>query len=606
LTSRVGSTRSLLARYGPLVVLVLALAFPLGTNAYWVDVGIGILTFAMLGLGLNLVVGYAGLLDLGYAAFYAIGAYTTALLSTVGHMSFWETLPFAVAASAIAGVIVGYPTLRLRSDYLAIVTLGFGEIVRITATNLGFTGGPNGIYGIPAPSIFGYQFFSENSQYYLALAFVLFVLFFTRQLAHSRLGRAWLSLREDESASEAVGVPSVRVKLWAYVFGAIFGGLAGAFFAARLTAISPDSFTYTQSINILMVVVLGGMASFPGVLLGAAVVVGLPELLRFMQLWRLFVFAVGLIVLMLVRPQGIWPASRRKENPFGPGSERKLGPPLPPEALRRAQDGDGQAAALEVAGLRRRFGGVLAVDDVGFTVRRGEICSIIGPNGAGKTTVFNCITGVTRADAGDVQLHGLQLRHRQPHQVVEAGLSRTFQGIRLFKNMAVYENVLVGMYPHQRANVVDSLLHTGRQRREEREALLRCQALLRFCGLEELAGHRASELSYGDQRRLEIARALAARPKVLLLDEPAAGMNPSEKQSLMGLVRSIRDLGITVVLIDHDMNLVMGVSDHVVVLDRGSKIADGTPQEILANERVVDAYLGRDEQSDEEVGAWPS
>ncbi len=595
----------LIIRFGPLAILVLSLAIPFMINLYWLDVMIGILTFGMLGLGLNLVVGYAGLLDLGYAAFYAIGAYTTALLTTVGHMNFWESLPFAVLFSAIAGVIVGYPTLRLRSDYLAIVTLGFGEIVRITATNLGFTGGPNGIYGIPAPSIFGYQIFSDMSQYYLGLAFLLVILFFTRHLAYSRMGRAWLSLREDESASEAVGVPSVRVKLWAYVFGAIFAGLAGSFFAARLTAISPDSFTYTQSVNILIVVVLGGMASFPGVLLGAAVVVGLPEILRFMSLWRLFVFAIGLIALMLLRPQGLWPAAARTRDPFG-----QLGPPgdddLP--QFPDAPKAKGAESALLVEGLRRRFGGVLAVDDVSFRVQRGQVVGIIGPNGAGKTTVFNCITGVTRPDAGTVTLGATPLRGKQPHEVVAAGLARTFQGIRLFKGMQVFENVLVGMYPRQRVNVLGSLLHTRAQRREERDSLRTARAWLRFVGLEEVAGVKASELAYGDQRRLEIARALAAQPQVLLLDEPAAGMNPSEKRDLMGLVRRIQQLGVTVVLIDHDMNLVMGVSEHIVVIDRGRKIAEGTPEEIQRNQHVIDAYLGRDEseQDDEAVNTWRS
>ncbi len=606
MTSHLSASRPLLLRWGPLLALVIALGFPLGApNAYWVDVGIGILTFGMLGLGLNLVVGYAGLLDLGYAAFYAIGAYTTAILSTAAHLSFWETLPFAIAFSAIAGVIVGYPTLRLRSDYLAIVTLGFGEIVRITATNLGFTGGPNGIYGIPPASIFGYQFVTENSQYYLALAFLLVVLFFTRHLARSRLGRAWLSLREDESASEAVGVPSVRVKLWAYVFGAIFGGFAGAFFAARLSAISPDSFTYTQSVNILIVVVLGGMASFPGVLLGAGVVVGLPEILRFISNWRLFVFALGLIALMLLRPQGLWPAASRAHDPF-----RNLGPPGDDEdgLARTRAPADPNAPALEVEGLRRRFGGVLAVDDVSFRVDRGQIVSIIGPNGAGKTTVFNCITGVTRPDAGKVELGGRSVRGMQPHDIVGAGLARTFQGIRLFKALPAFENVLVGMYTRQRAGILGSLLHTRSERREERESLRRTRAWLSFVGLEEIAGVKASELAYGDQRRLEIARALASEPDVLLLDEPAAGMNPSEKRDLMGLVRRIRGLGVTVVLIDHDMNLVMGVSDRVVVIDRGRKIAEGTPEEIQHNQQVVDAYLGSDggDVDDEAVNTWPS
>ncbi|MDA8345587.1 MAG: ABC transporter ATP-binding protein [Thermaerobacter sp.] len=261
-----------------------------------------------------------------------------------------------------------------------------------------------------------------------------------------------------------------------------------------------------------------------------------------------------------------------------------------------------------VEGLRRRFGGVVAVDDVSFRVERGQVVSIIGPNGAGKTTVFNCITGVTKPDAGSVALGGRPLRGMPPHDVVATGLARTFQGIRLFKGMPVYENVLVGMYPRQRATILGSLLHTRGQREEERESLRRTRSWLRFVGLEGVAGVKASELAYGDQRRLEIARALAAEPDVLLLDEPAAGMNPSEKRDLMGLVRRIQGLGVTVVLIDHDMSLVMGVSDRVVVIDRGRKIAEGAPQEIQRNQHVIDAYLGSEEgaEDDEAVNRWPS
>jgi branched-chain amino acid transport system ATP-binding protein/branched-chain amino acid transport system permease protein len=289
-------------------VVLVAGGLPLIGTPYLIDVGTLVLVYVMLGLGLNVVVGYAGLLDLGYAAFFAIGAYTTALLMVRYHVAFWLTLPPAMFFTALSGVVIGTPTLRMRSDYLAIVTLGFGEIVRIAATNFTFTGGPEGVYGIPHPTIGHFVLRSPQAMYYLGMAFALLVLGGGYNLARSRLGRAWLAIREDEAAAQAAGIYPVYYKLMAYVLGAIFAGAAGSFFAVKLTAINPSSFTFIQSVTILMVLILGGMGSLPGVLLGAAVIVILPEGLREFDKYRMFTFGIGLIVLMLLRPQGLWPS----------------------------------------------------------------------------------------------------------------------------------------------------------------------------------------------------------------------------------------------------------------------------------------------------------
>jgi branched-chain amino acid transport system permease protein len=289
-------------------VIAVALGLPIAGTPYLIDVGTLVLVYVMLGLGLNVVVGYAGLLDLGYAAFFAIGAYTTAILMDDAHLAFWWTLPAAACFTALSGVVIGTPTLRLRSDYLAIVTLGFGEIVRIAATNLTFTGGPEGLYGIPHPTIGGLVLRSPQALYFLGLAFALVVLAGSYNLARSRLGRAWLAIREDEAAAQAAGIYPVHSKLMAYVLGAVFAGAAGSFFAVKLTAINPSSFTFIQSVTILMVIILGGMGSLPGVVLAAAVIVVLPEVLRAFDQVRMFAFGIGLILLMLVRPQGLWPS----------------------------------------------------------------------------------------------------------------------------------------------------------------------------------------------------------------------------------------------------------------------------------------------------------
>jgi branched-chain amino acid transport system permease protein len=433
----------------------------------------------------------------------------------------------------------------------------------------------------------------------------------TGLLSASRLGRAWRSLREDETASEAVGVPATKVKLLAYVMGAMVGALAGMFFSARFGAIDPTSFTYNTSVMILIVVIVGGMGSIPGVILGAVIVVALPEVLRPISNYRLLLFALALIVLMLVRPQGIWPAGRSRRGALAAAAGSAAVPEQAPPADERPQAAGQRpapgTALLSVSGLEHRFGGVRAVDNVSFDLHAGEILAVIGPNGAGKTTVFNCITGLVTPQRGSVRLLGdRSLRKVRPHKIVSLGIARTFQSVRLFEGLDVAENCLVGLIAHQgRLLARHGLL--GRTSAADRREALRW---LDFVGLSDRAHLLASQLSYGDRRRLEIARSLMSGPLILLLDEPAAGTNPTEKRALMQLVRQVRDSGVAVLLIEHDMDLVMGLSDRVIVLDQGAVIAAGPPAQVRGDQRVIDAYLGREEtesaESVAEVLGWQS
>jgi branched-chain amino acid transport system permease protein len=468
--------------------------------------------YILLALGLNIVVGYAGLLDLGYVAFYAIGAYSYALLASpqLGlHVPFWLVLPVAPLLAALAGVLLGAPTLRLRGDYLAIVTLGFGEVIRILLNNLDvITNGPRGVTNIdpatldpahldpksvataklllypPLPDLIHnlpLTLSSPIQYYYLILLLCVGAVFFSYRLEGSRIGRSWAAIREDEDAAQTMGINKTTTKLLAFAMGASTAGFSGVLFSGLQGFVSPESFILLESITILAMVVLGGMGSIPGVVLGAVILVVVPEVLREYATYRLTIFGIGLTLMMLVRPEGIWPVRVRRPvlmNVAAPtaGAEAarvELLPGAVTDVSSAAREG-----FLTIDGVSKSFGGLRAVSNVSFSVSRGQLVAVIGPNGAGKTTLFNLITGVFPVTAGAIRFAGRPIQGLPPHEVTALGVARTYQNIRLFRGMSVLDNVLVGTPPHERRRVRRQRTPPGQPRGAE--SVARAEAPLDF------------------------------------------------------------------------------------------------------------------------------
>ena len=565
----------------PLAIVVLtaaALLLAAKSDGYTPFVLALVALTAVVGVGLNILLGLTGQVSLGHVGFYAIGAYTVAILTLKG-VDFWIALPLAGAVAGIVGFVLALPALRVTGPYLAMVTIAFAFIVQHgTIEWRTLTGGSNGLMGIPPPSI-GALIFSEREMAMLAVALAGASLYAFHRLARSGWGMAMVAVRDAEPAARSIGLNPVIVKTAAFSLSAVFTGLAGGIFAPLLMFVAPDSFPFSQSILFLFAVIVGGAGWTFGPVVGALVSVVLPELLSGLAEYRLLFFGAALLVILWVAPEGVlgllarlWP---RRDSAMAVSTPFDVGAFLTPA---------GAPGALEVRDLGITFGGIKAATAVTFTAPPGKVTSVIGPNGAGKTTVLNLIGGFYRPDSGSIRLGERELAGRAAWKVARAGIARTYQTTKLFATMSIVDNVLIALRRGRLGSMAADAASRG-----DRDA---AEALLAFVGYHGSLSTPAGDLPHVDRRLVEIARALAMRPRVLLLDEPAAGLMRSDKDALSRLIRRIADLGIAVILVEHDMLLVMGISDAVIVLDAGVRIAAGSPIEVRHDPRVLKAYLG--------------
>ncbi len=537
-------------------------------------------------MGLSVYIPMAtGQVSLGNAGFMAIGGYAAGVLTVNYGLPLIMALLVGGLVAGVVGLSFAYPALRLRGFYLVMATIGFEEIVRVFFMNFQFTGGVRGFREMQGATTGLIWFWVVVS---LALSVVIF---------RSRIGLSFAAIDEDDVVAESLGVNLTRSKMAAFGLGGLIAGIAGGLYGHYFFFINPETFNFWISVNSVLFVILGGMQTFWGAALGAVLFTVLQEALRFAQEWRMVAFGAILVIMMIFRPSGILTRGLFRGNVNG----RK--PPASDKSLEKEASGVSQPVpTMEVMGppthpipllrisrLSKNFGGLRALHHVNMEVEKGMICGLIGPNGAGKTTLFNLVTGVMPVSEGEIFFQGRALTALQPHTVTGLGVVRTFQSVRLIERLTVLENVLLGQnlrVPIFKSGVLP--IPTKERARLRNEAI----NILSFLGIQGRTEMKPSALPYGEQRRVEIARALATSPELLLLDEPAAGMNEAESEQLMVQLRRIRDAGKTILIIEHDMRVIMNLCDYIYVLNFGEKISQGRPSEIQRDQRVLEAYLG--------------
>ncbi|MBP0443597.1 branched-chain amino acid ABC transporter ATP-binding protein/permease [Roseomonas sp. SSH11] len=589
-----------------LVAAAAAAAVSFISNDFYLRILFNIGVYFLCAAGMNVLLGYAGQKSLGQAGLFAAGAYSAALLTTSSlDLGPWVALLLATVIATLCGVLIAAPSLRVRGPSLAMVTLAFGIVVEKLVTEAEVFGGAMGIYAIK-PLTFGGAPLDMAGWVWLVIALGLGLHLLLRNLLTGRFGRAFLSLQADEVAASAVGVAVLRYKVLAFVIAAATCGLAGALVAQQNQYINSDFINFHLSIFILLLVLFGGAGTLVGPLLGAVTLTVITALVARWSWIEHFVQGALLLFALYVMPRGLAGVFQGLFRPRGTEAARRAEAPAP-DARLPLRGGAAQAGVplLAAEGLNKAYGGVRPARDVSARLVPGQIHALIGPNGAGKSTLINMLSGVVRPDSGRILFQGKLLNWSAPHAIAARGIARTFQNLRLFRDLSVRDNVLLGQHARMRNGFLSSLLGLPRAGREERAAEARVAEILRFLGLSALADQPAGALPYGLQRRVELARALATEPHLLLLDEPAAGLNPQETAELGQLLLRIRDQGITILLVEHHMDLVMAISDHVTVLDYGETIAEGTPALVQANPRVMAAYLGTDEAEAEAPHAEP-
>jgi branched-chain amino acid transport system ATP-binding protein len=556
-------------------------------NNYQVFIIVTVGLTAIVGIGLNVLLGLSGQISLGHVAFYAIGAYAVGILTTAYDWSFWPALVVAGVVAGLAGVLLAIPALRVRGPYLAMVTIAFGFVVEQGAAEWqGLTGGWNGLSGIPGPSVFGHDI-GERGIAFLTLALTVLATAAFARLSGSVWGNAMRAVRDSESASVSIGLDPTLIRTTAFGISAVAAGIAGGVYASISNFISPESFPFFQSILFLLVVMLGGADRVLGPLVGALVVVLLPELLATLGQYRLLFVGVLMLLVLRLAPTGLVGLIARalpKADRATVAKERC--------DIGRILGSGASGQSIAVRDLAVSFGGVHAVRNLSFDARPGAITSIIGPNGAGKSTALNAICGFYRPDAGTVTLGDRVVSTLRAYQIPRAGIARTYQTSQLFETMSVLDNVLIAL---KRGRLGALSFFGGKHDADDAEV---AESLLAFVGYTGALERPAAALPHVDKRLVEIARALAIRPSVLALDEPAAGLNAQDSAAIGALLRKLAAAGMTVILVEHDMDLVMGVSNHVIVLDAGAKIAEGTPAQVAADPAVREAYLGAGEHAD--------
>jgi len=577
----------------PVIVAALAITLAPWVFPTWVVSLLGYVgLYSIVCLGLVLLTGWVGITSFGQAAFVGLAAYVSALAVTQAGLSPWASLPLSLLVTALTGWLLGWLTIRLSGHYLVLGTMAWGLGLYYLFGNLQGLGGFNGIAGVPRLAAGGLSVADPRVFMLLVWAIAGLLLAAAYRLADSRAGRAIRSLR-DPIMVESFGVESARLKLQVFVAAATMAGLGGWLHAHFIGHVSPSPFGINASVDYLFMAVIGGTASPAGAVLGPAVVETLRTLLRDAMPalsavgghYESIVFGVLVLVLLQRASGGLAPLLLRWLPAAPPPRAPDHAAPLPRRTL--PQPG---STLLEVRSASRTFGGLVAVDRVDFSVRAGEIVALIGPNGAGKSTLFNLVTGVLAPSAGEVHVAGHRVDGLPPRAIAALGVGRTFQHVRLRPQMTCLENVALGAWLRGSAGLLAGAL--GMRRDEEGRCLHEAQAQLERVGLGRLAAQPTGSLALGQQRILEIARALAADPALLMLDEPAAGLRLQEKQALAELLRTLRGQGVTVLVVEHDMDFVMNLVDRIVVLQFGQKLAEGTPDEIRRDPRVIEAYLG--------------